>query len=72
MTAEIESADSIVCSVWENGEGEISQANARLIAAAPEMYELLSYLADDTRSTLDEQLEMITKAKSLLNRINNV
>lgn len=47
---------------------EEASANARLIAAAPEMYELLERIADQC----DDYLAPLSdEAKSILNKINN-
>ncbi len=48
------------------------EANARLIAAAPEMYEALIRAAESIlRGTQQEQLNTYDEIQQLLNRINN-
>lgn len=71
MIAEIESDKTYVCAVWGNGEGEVSVANARLIAAAPDMYELLKDFTKLNLSVPSVERELNKRALEILNRINN-
>lgn len=58
MVATTKNADvGVICDVW--GKGERHEANAALIAAAPEMYKKLEWIFTQFDASPDEELVML-------------
>jgi type VI protein secretion system component VasK len=76
MTVAIESASAIICVIWAGlrrdrvASAEEQEANARLIAAAPEMRELLEHALGGLITHEEDYRDSVAEIRALLARID--